>query len=341
MKVSIIGATGYGGIELIRLLQHHPHMRVASVHSSSQVGVSLRDVYPHSEERFVLRDIRMDDIEGDLVFLATPPGVSSEWTPKLLAAGYKVIDLSGDFRLRDGNVYAKWYKKAPPNEKVLKQAVYGLTEWNREQIKKATLIANPGCYPTATLLGLAPLVIQKWIVPHSVIVDAKSGVSGAGRGVSLGVHFAETNENVKIYKVNTHQHIPEIEQMLCDWNEQMAPMTFSTHLIPMTRGIMATIYAEAACALSHERIIELYKETYKHCPFVRVREAGSFPCTKDVYGSNYCDIGIAYDERTNRITVVSVIDNLVKGAAGQAIQNANVMCGFDEQTGLTSMPLYP
>lgn len=341
MKVSIIGATGYGGIELIRLLQHHPHMHVASVHSSSQAGVSLHDVYPHIEEHFVLRDIRSDDIEGELVFLATPPGVSSEWTPKLLAAGYKVIDLSGDFRLRDGNVYAKWYKKAPPNEKVLKQAVYGLTEWNREQIKKATLIANPGCYPTATLLGLAPLVIQKWIVPHSVIVDAKSGVSGAGRGVSLGVHFAETNENVKIYKVNTHQHIPEIEQMLCDWNEQMAPITFSTHLIPMTRGIMATIYAEAACALSHERIIELYKETYKHCPFVRVREAGSFPCTKDVYGSNYCDIGIAYDERTNRITVVSVIDNLMKGAAGQAIQNANVMFGFGEQTGLTSMPLYP
>ncbi|MGG6432490.1 N-acetyl-gamma-glutamyl-phosphate reductase [Anoxybacillus sp. D401a] len=341
MKVSIIGATGYGGIELIRLLQHHPYMRVVSVHSSSQAGVSLRDVYPHMESSFVLRDIRIDDVEGDLVFLATPPGVSSEWTPKLLAAGHKVIDLSGDFRLRDGSVYEKWYKKHAPNEEVLKQAVYGLTEWNREHIANASLIANPGCYPTATLLGLAPLVIQKWIVPHSVIVDAKSGVSGAGRGVSLGVHFAETNENVKIYKVNTHQHIPEIEQMLCDWNEQMKPVTFSTHLIPMTRGIMATIYAEAACIVSLERMIELYKETYKHCPFVRVREAGSFPCTKDVYGSNYCDIGLAYDERTNRMTVVSVIDNLVKGAAGQAVQNANVMIGLEEQTGLTSMPMYP
>ncbi|WP_297990628.1 N-acetyl-gamma-glutamyl-phosphate reductase [Anoxybacillus sp.] len=341
MKVSIIGATGYGGIELIRLLQHHPYMRVVSVHSSSQAGVPLRDVYPYMEESFILRDIRIDDIEGDLVFLATPPGVSSEWTPKLLAAGYKVIDLSGDFRLRDGNVYAKWYKKQAPNKELLKQAVYGLTEWNRDRIATASLIANPGCYPTATLLGLAPLVIEKWIVPHRVIIDAKSGVSGAGRGVSLGVHFSETNENVKIYKVNTHQHIPEIEQMLCDWNEQMEPVTFSTHLIPMTRGIMATMYAEAARPLSLERIIELYKETYKHCPFVRVREAGSFPCTKDVYGSNYCDIGLAYDERTNRITVVSVIDNLVKGAAGQAVQNANVMCGWDEQTGLTSMPMYP
>jgi N-acetyl-gamma-glutamyl-phosphate reductase len=343
MKVSIIGVTGYGGVELLRWLKHHPHVEVHSVHSSSQAGISLAEVYPHvvSEETWILHEIDVEAINADVVFLATPPGVSSRLTPSLLAKGLKVIDLSGDFRLQDGSVYEKWYKKTPPPADSLKQAVYGLVEWNRESIRNARMIANPGCYPTATLLGLAPLVQHQWIDEQSIIVDAKSGVSGAGRNVSLAVHFSETNENVKIYKVNEHQHIPEIEQMLRSWNEKIGAITFSTHLIPMTRGIMATIYAKTTKPLSTKTLVDLYKESYKDCKFVRIREAGNFPSTKEVYGSNYCDIGLSYDERTGRVTIVSVIDNLVKGAAGQAIQNLNVMMGWEEDTGLTSIPIYP
>jgi N-acetyl-gamma-glutamyl-phosphate reductase len=345
MNIAIIGATGYSGVELLRFLQHHPYVSSCSLYSSSQDGTHLSYSFPHigEEEGWILQKIDIEQIAAtsDVVFFATPPGVSSELAPSLIEKGVKVIDLSGDFRLKDRTVYEKWYKRQTASDVYLQQAVYGLTEWNREEIRRAKLLSNPGCYPTATLLGLAPLVKHDLIEENSIIVDAKSGVSGAGRQASLSTHFSETNENVKIYKVNEHQHIPEIEQMLTNWNERIQPITFSTHLIPMTRGIMATIYANAKTDLSLEMLLDLYKTSYEDSKFVRIRKPGQFPSTKEVYGSNYCDIGIAYDERTGRVTVVSVIDNLVKGAAGQAIQNFNMMMGWDEESGLSFTPIYP
>lgn len=345
MNIAIIGATGYGGIELLRFLQQHPYVTNCFVYSSSQDGMLLSGSFPHigDKNEWLLQKIDIEQIAStcDVVFFATPPGVSGELAPTLMEQGVKVIDLSGDFRLKDRTVYEKWYKRQTAQTEYLQQAVYGLTEWNRESIKCAKLLSNPGCYPTATLLGLAPLVRNRLVEEDSIIVDAKSGVSGAGRQASLNTHFSEVNENLKIYKVNAHQHIPEIEQMLTDWNERIRPITFSTHLVPMTRGIMATIYAKAKNDVPVNHLIDLYKTSYASSPFVRIRKAGQFPATKEVHGSNYCDIGVTYDERTGRITIVSVIDNLVKGAAGQAIQNLNVMMGWDETSGLLFAPMYP
>lgn len=345
MNIAIIGATGYSGVELLRFLQHHPHVERCHLYSSSQDGMALSQSFPHTGENRgnVLRKMAIEQIAAanDVVFFATPPGVSSELAPLLIEKGIKVIDLSGDFRLKDGTVYEKWYKRPAAEHSYLQKAVYGLSEWNRTEIRKAQLLANPGCYPTATLLGLAPLVQNGLIEEQSIIVDAKSGVSGAGRKASLNTHFSEINENVKIYKVNEHQHIPEIEQMLLEWNEHAKPITFSTHLIPITRGIMVTMYAQAKQAITSEMLQQLYKESYAHAPFVRVRNLGNYPSPKEVCGSNYCDIGTAYDERTGRITVVSVIDNLMKGAAGQAVQNANLLLGLEEKTGLDLVPMYP
>lgn len=344
MNVAIIGATGYSGAELFRLLHGHPHVSRCDVFSSSQDGVHVSESFPHvgAVDGAVLHKLEIEALaKYDAVFFATPPGVSGEWAPALVDRGVKVIDLSGDFRLKDGAVYEQWYGREAAPSAYLERAVYGLTEWNREAVRGAVLLSNPGCYPTATLLGLAPLVKEGLIKEDSIIVDAKSGVSGAGRKAGLGTHFSEVNENVKIYKVNAHQHIPEIEQALQTWNEAVAPITFSTHLIPMTRGIMATIYAKAKQSISPNDLVDLYKTSYEGSPFVRIRQLGQFPATKDVYGSNYCDIGLAYDERTERVTVVSVIDNLMKGAAGQAVQNFNLMMGWDEAEGLRSLPIYP
>jgi N-acetyl-gamma-glutamyl-phosphate reductase len=345
MNIAIIGATGYGGAELLRFLRNHPHVRRCYLYSSSQEGIHLSERFAHvgEIEDAVLQKIDIEQIadECEVVFFATPPGVSGILAPALIDRGVKVIDLSGDFRLKDGAVYETWYKRQAASNHYLQQAVYGLTEWNKPNIREARLLSNPGCYPTATLLGLAPLVQEQLIEENSIIVDAKSGVSGAGRKASLNTHFSEVNENVKIYKVNSHQHIPEIEQILQTWNERIQPITFSTHLIPMTRGIMATIYTKAKQPMSVDMLVDLYKTSYKDSTFVRIRKPGQFPSTKEVYGSNYCDIGVAYDERTGRITVVSVIDNLVKGAAGQAIQNFNVMMGWSEESGITFMPIYP
>ncbi len=345
MKAAIIGVTGYSGIELVRLLENHPYVNIQSIHSSSQVGALLTESYPHLVNHIVLNLEEIDTSKiaenVDVVFMATPSGISSKLAPKLIEQNIKVIDLSGDFRLQDPKVYEKWYKKEAASSEELKKAVYGLSEWNKEEIKSASFIANPGCYPTATLLGIAPLIKHNLIEENSLIIDAKSGVSGAGRHVSLGTHYAEINENFKIYKVNEHQHIPEIEQVLNRWNDNVNAITFSTHLVPMTRGIMATIYANVKSNVTAESLIELYKTSYENSPFVRIREEGNFPATKDVYGSNYCDIGVAYDNRTGRVTVVSVIDNLVKGAAGQAIQNLNIMMEIDEKTGLHRVPVFP
>src|SRR5699024_8585896 len=279
--------------------------------------------------------------EVDLVFTATPSGVAKNLAPAFLAEGVKVIDLSGDFRITNQKVYEDWYGMEAADQDLLNKAVYGLTEWIDVDISEANLISNPGCYPTSILLGLAPLVKQNIIDEKTIIVDAKTGVSGAGKGLSAATHFAETNDNFKIYKVNQHQHTPEIEQVLHRWNENVGAITFTTHLAPMTRGIMATMYATAKEKTTTEELMHLFKESYQDHYFIRVQEEGTFPSTKEVYGSNFCDISLTYDERTNRITVVSVIDNLVKGASGQAVQNMNKMLGFDEKTGIDFMPVFP
>ena len=344
MKVAIIGATGYGGIELIRLLEQHPYFSIASLHSFSQVGECITNVYPHLRNVLfhTLQEIDVEEIEkeAEIVFLATPAGVSAELTPKLLQVGLKVIDLSGDFRMIDPSSYELWYKRPAAQGEILRKAVYGLSEWKRSEVQNADLIANPGCFATAVLLAIAPLMRSGIIEEDSIIIDAKSGVSGAGKTPTTMAHFPELYDNLHIYKVNQHQHIPEIEQMLAEWNSEMKPITFSTHLIPISRGIMITLYAKVKKEMKIEQLQKLYEETYEYSAFVRVRSHGEFPSPKEVRGSNYCDIGVAYDERTERVTVVSVIDNMMKGAAGQAIQNANVLAGLEETTGLQHMPLY-
>ena len=344
MNISIVGASGYGGLELIRLLQNHPYLNIVSLHSSSMAGQDIDEENPHLShlsQKYMPIDPEKMAKESSIVFLATPSGVSTKLAPQFLDAGLKVIDLSGDLRLKDQDSYRQWYKKEPASQNILSKAVYGLSEWNKEQIKSADIIANPGCFPTAILLGLAPLSQQQWCEPSSIIIDAKSGVSGAGRKPSLGTMYSELSENFKIYKVHQHQHIPEIEQQLQWWQEDINAIEFSTHLVPMTRGIMATMYVQLKEQVTTEQLLELYKSTYEKHHFVRILPEGRFPYTKQVTGSNYCDIGVRVNERTGRVTIVSVIDNLVKGAAGQAVQNANIMCGYDEVTGLQFVPQFP
>jgi len=345
MKAAIIGGTGYGSIELVRLINKHPHLEIGSVVSNSQAGVKFSDVYPHLsnivEQPLEKFDANRLSEENDIVFLATPSGVSSKLVPQLIEAGIKCIDLSGDFRLRSAEEYETWYKHPSPEEQYLKQAVYGLSEIYKDQIKDSTFISNPGCYPTATTLGLLPIIKSKLADEKSIIIDAKSGVSGAGRGLSLTSHYSEINENTKAYKLGKHQHIPEIEQVLSERSGNPITISFTTHLVPMTRGIMCSIYVNLNENISTKKVIDLYKQFYQESHFIRVRPEGNLPSTKEVLGSNFCDIGLHVDERTNRLTVISVIDNLVKGAAGQAIQNVNLMNGWEEQTGLTDIPMYP
>lgn len=345
MRAAIIGSTGYGGVELIRLLLTHPQVEIASVVSSSSAGAPIADGFPHLNQivtdRLDAVDVGLLKEKADVVFLATPHGVSAETAPKLLDAGLKVIDLSGDFRLSSGDVYEQWYKHKPADAAYLNKAVYGLAEVYGDEVRGRDFISNPGCYPTATLLGLVPMLANGWADPKSIIVDAKSGISGAGRGLSLTNHYSEINENFKAYKVNKHQHTPEIEQVLSRVAGEDVVVTFTTHLVPMTRGIMCTMYMNLKEDRSEEEIWSAYRSYYEGRRFVRIRERGVYPATKEVYGSNYCDIGLSLDERTGRLTVISVIDNLVKGAAGQAVQNLNLMMGWDEAAGLAFSPVYP
>ncbi|WP_077623612.1 N-acetyl-gamma-glutamyl-phosphate reductase [Sediminibacillus massiliensis] len=345
MKVAVIGGTGYGAIELIRFIHNHPYVELETIISHSQSGETIDSVYPHVTDVInqTMESLNVKELSSkiELAFFATPPGVSKKLAPEFLSHGIKCIDLSGDFRLKSPEVYEEWYQLPAADQEQLNLATYGLSELYANEVKDSSLVANPGCYPTATLLGLLPAVKQGIIDAKSIVIDAKSGVSGAGRSTSLNTHFAEMNDNLKAYKLGRHKHIPEIEQIIQTESGLNAPVTFSTHLVPMTRGIMSTMYANLIQETTTQEIIDLYKEFYKDHPFVRIRPEGTFPATKEVYGSNYCDIGFHADQRTGKLTLVSVIDNLVKGASGQAIQNMNILNGWDVQTGLNHLPVYP
>jgi N-acetyl-gamma-glutamyl-phosphate reductase len=346
LKAGIIGVTGYGGLELFRLLSAHPGIDHVLLYTSTKEGTALSDEAPHLKGLYDgrLRSIEQVGFDGlDVLFCSAPSGVSTELLPEFIESGLKmkVIDLAGDFRIKDTQTYRQWYSKEPPPPPALASAVYGLSEWNMQGINKANLISNPGCYPTAVLLGILPLLKDRLVDPDSLIIDAKSGVSGAGASPNKDAHFPKVNDSFSIYKINKHQHIPEIEQTIREMADVDTKITFSTHLVPMTRGIMATMYANVNEGVTKMDFKEILHEYYETKTFVRVFREKTDLFTKQVYGSNFCDLTFAYDERTNRVTVVSVIDNLMKGAAGQAVQNMNIMCGFTENTGLENVPLFP
>lgn len=343
MKVGIIGATGYGGLELIRLLHNHPEVQGIDLFSSSEEGMQFSHKYSFLMNIFdqPLLKIETDRLaEYDVLFTSTPSGVSSELLPALIGTKPKLIDLSGDFRLKDLPTYEQWYKKAPAQADAVEKSVYGLTEWNTPAIENAQLIANPGCYPTAVLLSLLPLIKENLIDASHLVIDAKSGISGAGNKPSQMTHYSETNENTAIYKLHEHQHIPEIEQAIQMFAKQSTPITFTTHLVPMTRGILATSYAPVNAGVTEADLVNTLQETYANQSFVRIIKDTNKFGTNQVYGSNYCDIHVKVDPRTNRATIVSVIDNLVKGAAGQAVQNMNVQFNLKQTTGLSLVPLF-
>ncbi|HWI53291.1 MAG TPA: N-acetyl-gamma-glutamyl-phosphate reductase [Symbiobacteriaceae bacterium] len=347
IKVGIAGATGYGGIELLRLLSNHPEAEVVLAGTESYVGQELAAVYPHLAGRTSMtgREATPEALaaECDVVFTALPHGVPMKLAPAVLTAGKKLIDLGADFRLRDTSAFETWYKHKHDAPELQAQAVYGLPELYRSKIKEASLVGNPGCYPTSCALAAAPLLKGGLVESKGIIFDSKSGVSGAGRGVNLGVHYAEVNENFKAYNIaGAHRHTPEIEQTLGDLAGAPVVVSFSPHLVPMTRGILTTAYFQLTIDATTEQLLNTFRDFYKDEPFVRIRPAGDLPQTKQVWGSNYCDIGLQVDRRTGRVLVVAVIDNLVKGAAGQAIQNMNILFGLPETTGLlAAAPIYP
>jgi len=344
IKAGIVGATGYTGSELLRLLALHPEVEVTVVTSRSEAGKAVSDRFPHLRS---YNDLKFTDpsvetlAECDVVFFATPHGVAQAMMPAFIDSGLKVIDLSADFRLKDADLWAKWYNQPHGCPELIEQAVYGLPEVNRTDIKGANLIACPGCYPTAIQLGFLPLLENKLVDTKRLIADAKSGVSGAGRAANVGTLMSECADSFKAYGASGHRHSPEIRQGLNQYSGDQVSLTFVPHLVPMIRGIEATLYAELTTDLSLEDIQSLYEQRYKDEPFVDVMPLGSSPETRSVKGSNYCRIALHQQPDSNVIIVLSVIDNLVKGASGQAIQNMNLMFGLDESAGINQVPLMP
>jgi N-acetyl-gamma-glutamyl-phosphate reductase len=344
IKVGIYGASGYTGQELLRILLRHPKVNVVGLTSRKYAGVQVSDIYPVflglTEISFLNASPEEMAHISDIVFLALPHGVSMQVAGKFLEAGKKVIDLSADFRIRDVTTYEQWYGKHSAQD-VIKEAVYGSPELYGDAISRSKLVANPGCYPTSVILGLAPLVSKEWIDDTSIIVDSKSGVSGAGREPQIGTLFCEVDEGFKAYKVGQHRHTPEMEQELGCLAGHEISISFTPHLLPISRGILSTIYATLRKDVTAEEMNDLYRSFYAGKPFVRICKAGVFPNISSVRGSNYCDIGLTVDRRTKKVIIISTIDNLIKGASGQAIQNMNLMCGFSEDTGLSMISLFP
>ena len=350
IKVGIIGATGYAGGELVRLLTQHKDAQIVWYGSRSYIDQKYSSVYGNMFQ--IVDDKCMDDnmeqLAGqvDVIFTATPQGLCASLVNDSILNKVKIVDLSADFRIKDVSVYEKWYGIEHKSPQYIKEAVYGLCEINREDIKKARLVANPGCYTTCSILTAYPLVKEGLIDPHTLIIDAKSGTSGAGRGAKVNNLFCEVNENMKAYGVATHRHTPEIEEQLGYAAGEPVVLNFTPHLVPMNRGILATEYAslvrKADGSLpAYEEIKAVYDKYYADEKFIRVLEKGVYPETKWVEGSNYVDINFKIDERTGRIIMMGAIDNLVKGAAGQAVQNMNLLFGLPEDEGLCLVPMFP
>lgn len=346
-RVGIVGASGYAGGELIRLLLQHPDVQITYLSSHTYAGKPVSDAFPglstHLLPQMEPFDLQRAARKAEILFLAGEAGFAMQVAEPLLQLGVRLIDLSADFRLQQPNVYTEWYQREHTAPHLLEEAVYGLPELTpHSQLREARLVANPGCYPTAAALALAPALAQGWILPQTVVIDAKSGVSGAGRSkFGLQYHFAELNESMHTYGVPKHRHTPEIEQTLSRIAGEAITVTFTPNLIPITRGILCNAYAQLARPASPQEITLGYRQFYQDKPFVVVREPGDFPATKHVCGTNYCHLSLTVDTRARRLVAVSVIDNLVKGAAGQAVQNMNLLLGLPETRGLELAPLFP
>lgn len=343
LRVAICGGSGYTGSELMRLLLNHPSVKVTAVTSERSKGKLVSELFPHLSYKY--SNLTYEPLEkqvvlkkADLFFMALPHGTSQEPVDFFFRKGKKVIDFSADYRLKNSKVYEEWYKVSHKFSSTIKKAVYGLPELYREKIKKADLIANPGCYPTGVLLGIYPLLKAKLIEPKGIVIDSKSGVSGAGRQSDVAFSFSEVNEGFRAYGIAVHRHTPEIEQEISAFLRKPVTVDFTPHLLPLDRGILTTMYVKAKRI---KDLNNLYKMTYKDEPFINVLEEGMYPNVKNVRGSNFCEIGIKMNKRTGTIIIVTAIDNLVKGASGQAVQNMNIMMGFDERTALESPGIHP
>jgi N-acetyl-gamma-glutamyl-phosphate reductase len=345
INVGIIGASGYTGAELARILCNHPEVRITAATSRQNAGRPLSEIFPSLRGKVDIICENLSHAElckkADFFFTAVPHKTAMDLVPDLLATGKKVVDLSADFRLRNVSTYEEWYQPHSSSQ-LLGEAVYGLPELYRHSISGARLVANPGCYPTSIILGLAPLLKAGAIVAQTIIADSKSGTSGAGRAAQTGSLFCEVHDGFRPYKVGrAHRHTPEIEQELGALAGADVHISFTPHLLPISRGILSTVYASLAPGFDREKIDALYHDQYQNEPFIRLLKEDSFPATQYVRGSNFCDISYKIDHVTNRIIVMSAIDNIVKGASGQAVQNMNLMQGFAETSGLTTVPLFP
>jgi N-acetyl-gamma-glutamyl-phosphate reductase len=343
-RVGIIGATGYTGVELLRLLLLHPEVEVTALTSQKYAGVPIDQVFPSLRKHLPLtcEELAVEHVskKTDFIFTAVPHKTAMETVPLFYRQGKRVVDLSADFRIKDPAVYERWYQKHTSTD-LLPESVYGLPELHREKIRKAKIVGNPGCYPTGALIGLIPLVKKSMVSLENVVIDSKSGVSGAGRDAVLESLFCEVNEGVKAYKIFEHRHLPEIEQELSEIAQKKVSVSFVPHLIPMDRGILTTLYLVLTKRWKAEEVLNTFQEHYQKEPFVRIYPKGKFPNTKDVRGSNYCDIGVKVNEAEDRAVIVTAIDNLVKGASGEAVQNMNIMLGYPETMGLEVLPLSP
>ena len=338
IKVGVVGATGYTGEELIKILSKHPNVELTYVSGKEDRDEKIQDIFPYLQGKLDLpcKAFSLDEAleKTDRIFLALPHAVSRQTAPAFLKAGKKVIDVSADYRLQDTKAYEKFYKVPHADTANLKHAGYGIPELHRKEIQKATLLANPGCYPTGATLGLVPGLKVGVFKADSIQIDAKSGVTGAGRKASKDLLFSEVNESMKAYKLFEHQHVPEIDQELTKAAGAPVSVVFVPHLLPINRGILSTIYVKLSKKIDTEALLKIYKEFYKGEPFVKVYDAGRLPEIKSVAHTNFCDIGLKVNEEKGLAVIVTVIDNLGKGAAGQAVQNMNIMCGFNETSGL-------
>jgi N-acetyl-gamma-glutamyl-phosphate reductase len=345
LRVAICGGSGYAGAELLRILAGHPHVKITVATSEKSAGKRVIDLFPHLHRysKLIYEPLDREKLvsRADLFFMALPHAASQVAVDFFVSQGKKVIDLSADYRLQDAKIYEEWYKVPHMFPGTLKKAVYGLPEVHRKKIARASLVANPGCYPTGAIIGLFPAIQHGLIKPGSIVIDSKSATSGAGRQSEVSFSYCEVNEGFKAYSVACHRHTPEIEQEVSAVAGKGVRVDFTPHLVPMDRGILTTIYAKTARGLKGKDVHEIYQADYGKEPFTRVLEMGKFPNVKNVRGTNLCELGVTVNERTGTLIIIAAIDNLVKGASGQAVHNMNIMMGFDESTALNAIALFP